>query len=187
MVSIPESAIEVVQVQSAFTDMRMQQWLHDVIFTWQWWILIFLMITPWVLWSFLVDKKRLTPICLLGMFVIATASWMDDLGTDFILWYYPYKLLPIYPELIPINYAVLPVVFMLIYQYFPFWSSYIKAMFIMALLFSFVAEPSLSYLGIYKMLRWQYYYSFPLYMLIAISHRWLLEKILAISHHYMEM
>jgi len=187
MVSIPESAIKIVQTHSVFTDMRMQQYLQNVIFTWQWWLLVFLMIGPWILWWYLVDKKRLTPICLLGMFVLATCVWMDDLGTDLILWYYPYKLLPIYPQLVPINYSVLPVAYMLIYQFFAAWRSYITAMLIMATLFSFVAEPALNYLGIYIVLKWQYYYSLPIYMLIAISHRWLLEKILAISRQHMKM
>lgn len=43
MVNIPESAIKIVQTQSVFTEMRMQQWLQDVVFTWQWWILVFLL------------------------------------------------------------------------------------------------------------------------------------------------
>ncbi|MDF2633645.1 MAG: hypothetical protein K0R78_519 [Pelosinus sp.] len=187
MVNVPESAIEIVQTQSVFTEMRVQQWLQDVVFTWQWWILVFLMIAPWILWLCLVDKKRLTPICLFGITVLATVSWMDDLGTDLILWYYPYKLVPIYPQLIPINYSVLPITFMLIYQYFPTWRSYIKAMLIMAIVFSFVAEPALSYLGMYKVLKWQYYYSLPIYMLIAISHRLIVEKILTINHQHTKM
>ncbi len=184
MGNVPESAIKIVQVHSVFTDMRMQQYLQNILFTWQWWLLVILLIGPWILWWYLVDKKQFTPIVLFGMFVLATSSWMDDLGTDLILWHYPYKLLPVYPQLIPINYTVMPVTFMLIYQYFSNWRSYITAMFIMATLFSFVAEPALSYFGIYKVISWQYYYSLPIYMLIAISHRWLLEKILAISRQH---
>jgi len=184
MVNIPESAIKVVQTHSVFTEMRMEQWVQDIVFTWQWWILVGLLIVPWIVWWILVDKKRLTPLCLIGMFVLATVSWMDDLGSDLNLWYYPFKIVPVFPQIVPINYAVLPVTFMLIYQYFQSWRSYIKAMLIMAALFSFIAEPALTYLGIYKLLRWKYYYSFPLYMLITISHRWLLEKILAINLKY---
>jgi hypothetical protein len=172
------------QTHSVLTEMKIEQWLQDGVFTWQWWLLIAMLIGPWIIWCLLVDKRRITPICLIGMFVLATASWMDDLGSDLLLWYYPYKIVPVFPQIVPVNYAVLPVTFMLIYQYFISWRSYIKAMLIMSALYSFVAEPVLNYLGMYIMLRWQYYYSFPLYMLIAISHRWLLEKILAISMKY---
>jgi len=102
MMNIPDSAVKIVQIQSVFTEMRMQQWLQDSLFTWQWWLLVALFITPWILWWFVVDKKRFSAIVLLGTFVLATSSWMDDLGTDLILWYYPYKLLPVYPQLVPI-------------------------------------------------------------------------------------
>lgn len=181
MLHFSDSAIKIVQAQSVFTDMRMEQWLQDTVFTWQWWLLIALLIVPWIVWGILVDKKRFTAIILLGMFVLATASWMDDLGSDLILWYYPYKLLPVYPQLVPINYAVLPVIYMLVYQYFPLWPSYIKAIVIMTVIFSFVAEPALDYLGMYKMLKWQYYYSVPIYLLMGFSFKWLVETILAIN------
>lgn len=181
MLPFPESALKVVQMQSIFTDIKMEQWLNDTVFTWQWCLLVALSIAPWIFWWCVVDKKRFTEIVLLGMFVLMSSSWMDDLGTDLILWYYPYKLLPVYPQLVPINYAVLPVTYMLIYQYFPLWRSYITAITIMAALFSFVAEPSLGYLGMYKMLKWHYYYSFPIYILMGITHRWLVETVLAIN------
>jgi hypothetical protein len=184
MLAVPESAIKLVQIQSVFTDMRMEHWLHHTLFTWQWWLLVALFIAPWIVWKILIDKKRFTAIILLGMFVLATVSWMDDLGTDLILWYYPYKLLPVYPQLIPINYAVLPVTYMLIYQYFHLWRSYITAIAIMAAFFSFVAEPALVYLGMYKVLKWQFYYSFPIYLIVGITHRWLVEKVLAINKKY---
>lgn len=184
MLPFADSAINIVQLQSVFTAMRMEQWLQDCLFTWQWWLLLALFVAPWIVWGILVDKKRFTVIILLGMFVLATVSWMDDLGTDLTLWYYPYKLLPVYPQLVPINYAVLPVIYMLVYQYFPLWPSYIKAIIIMALIFAFVAEPALDYLGMYKMLKWQYYYSLPIYLLIGFSFKWLVEKIFTINKKY---
>ncbi len=184
MLSLPETAINIVQIHSVFTEARIQHWLEYTLFTWQWWLLVALLITPWIVWGILIDKKRFTAIILLGVFVLATVTWMDDLGSDLILWYYPYKLVPLYPQLIPINYAVLPVSYMLIYQYFPPWRSYITAVAIMAALFSFVAEPALVYLGMYRVLKWQFYYSFPIYLLIGISHRLLVEKVLEINQKY---
>lgn len=184
MVPFAESYLTIVQTQSVFTDMKIEQWLQDTVFTWQWWLLVVLFIAPWISWWCVVDKKRLPAIVLLGTFVLVTSSWMDQLGIEMALWYYPYNLLPIYPQLVPINYAIMPVTYMLIYQYFPSWRSYMTAMAINAALFSFVAEPALNYLGIYKMLKWYYYYSFPLYIIIAISHRWLVEEILIINKQY---
>lgn len=184
MVGIPQSASELVQFHSVFSEMRIAAWLTDIVFTWQWWFLIGLIIVPWILWWQLVDKKRFIEICLLGMFVLATASWMDDLGTELILWYYPYKIVPVYPQIIPVNYAVLPVTYMLIYQYMSSWRFYIIAIILMAALYSWGAEPALSYMGIYKLLSWKYSYSFPLYILIGVSHRWLLERVIAITRQH---
>lgn len=177
MVAIPESARQIFAMHETFSKFREQAWIADTWWTWQWWLLVALLFVPWVLWWRLVDKKRLLEICLLGMFVLATASWMDELGTELLLWYYPFKIIPWYPQLFPINYTVLPITFMLIYQYTPKWSSYILAMTAMAALYSFVAEPALEYLGMYKVIKWRFVYSFPLYLLIAFSHRLLLEKI----------
>lgn len=184
MVPFDESYSTIVQTQSVFTVMRIEQWLHNTVFTWQWWLLVALFITPWLLWWCVVDKKRLPVIVLLGTFVLVTSSWLDQLGLEMTLWYYPYNLLPIYPQLVPINYAIMPVSYMLIYQYFSSWRSYMTAMVINAILFSFIAEPTLNYLGMYKLIKWYYYYSFPFYIIIAISHKWLAEKIFEINRHY---
>lgn len=181
MVTLPESAQQILQAHESFSKLREEVWLTDILWSWQWWLLLALLFLPWIMWWRLVDKKRLAEICLLGMFVLATASWMDEIGTDLILWYYPYKVIPWYPQLIPTNYTVLPITYMLIYQYTPKWSSYIIAMAAMSALFSWGAEPVLEFMGIYQLVTWKFSYSFPLYLLIAVSHRWLLERILAIS------
>lgn len=184
MGTIHESARQVLQAQVEFGRLREEAWLADSLWSWQWWLLVALLVLPWIVWWRLVDRKRLSEICLFGMFVLATASWMDEIGTDLILWYYPYKIIPWYPQLVPINYSVLPIVYMLIYQYAPKWSSYILAMVVMSALFSWGAEPMLAFMGIYQVVKWKFSYSFPVYLLIAISHRWLLERILATSRKY---
>jgi hypothetical protein len=184
MVIPPESAQQIFRAHEAFSKLRKEVWLVDIFGTWQWWLLMAILILPWVLWWKLVDRKRFTEICLFGMFVLATASWMDELGTDLLLWYYPYKIIPWYPQLVPTNYTVLPITYMLIYQYTPKWSSYVIAMSVMAALYSWGAEPALEFMGIYRLVDWKFSYSFPLYLLIAVSHRWLLEQIFSITNKY---
>lgn len=180
-IRIPESNSRIFEMHQAFSHAREQVWTEEILWTWQWWLLVLLLILPWLIWMRLVNKRRLTEICLLGMFVMATVTWMDELGTELLLWYYPYKIIPYYPQLVPINYSVLPVTFMLIYQYASNWHLYALALTAMAALFSWVAEPILEYFGIYQVLTWKFSYSFPIYILIGISHRWLLELILSIA------
>lgn len=184
MLAVPESARQILQMHEVFSNFRKEAWSADVLWSWQWWLLLALLFLPWMVWWRLVDKRRLTEICLLGMFVLATASWMDELGTDLILWYYPFKIIPWYPQLVPINYSVMPITYMLIYQYTPKWSVYVIAMAVMAALYSWIAEPALEFLGMYQVITWKFSYSFPLYLLIAVSHRWLLGKIMSTSEMY---
>ncbi|MBC9783769.1 hypothetical protein H1S01_04485 [Heliobacterium chlorum] len=181
MADIPESLLKLVIMHEAFSKARIEVWNAEILWSWRWWLLIVLMFAPWIFWWRFVDKKRLTEICLFGMFILATSSWMDELGTELILWYYPYKTFALYPQLVPINYTVIPITFMLVYQYKKSWKTYIFTLVIIAAIYSWVAEPILNLMGIYKPINWKYSYSFPLYVLIGISHRWLLEGILRVT------
>jgi len=53
-----------------------------------------------------------------------------------------------------------------------------------ATLFAFVAEPTLNYLGMYKIFGWYYYYPFPIYIFIGISHKWIIEILKSIKQKY---
>ncbi len=177
MVDIPESAHHIRQMHEIFAKTRAEAWITDNLWHWQWWFMIALILVPWIIWWRLVNKWRLTEIFLFGMLILITASWMDELGTELQLWFYPFKIIPWYPQFVPVNYTVLPVTYMLIYQHYPNWRSYIMAITAMAAIYSWIAEPLLSYMGIYKLIIWHYSYSFPLYILIGFTHRWFLERL----------
>ncbi|MBP2634639.1 MAG: hypothetical protein H6Q72_546 [Firmicutes bacterium] len=184
MVQVPESAEKIRQMHETFTQVRMEVWLTDNLWHWQWWVLIAIFFLPWIVWWKLVDKSRIIEIFLFGMIMLITAGWMDEIGTELQWWYYPVKVIPWYPQLVPVNYTVLPVTYMLIYQYFSKWRSYVTAMMVMAAVYSWIAEPLLSYMGIYKLIIWKYSYSFPIYILIAIIHRRFLEMLLSINRKH---
>jgi len=44
------SAPELVELQRQLTEFRFEQWKHEVLFTPQWWFLVFLLIFPWPIW-----------------------------------------------------------------------------------------------------------------------------------------
>jgi hypothetical protein len=183
MVKSPPNVDKIRQIHEAFTQSRIDFWLDETVWHWQWWLMAALFFLPWIVWWKLVDKRRITEILLLGMTILITASLLDELGTELQLWYYPFMPIPLYPQLVPVNFTVLPITYMLIYQFTPKWRSYIAATIIMATINSGIGEPFLSYIGIYKLIHWKYIYSFPIYVLIAISHRWFLEKMLNIQKY----
>lgn len=181
MVNVPEAAYRISEMHEAFTKARVEVWLTDTLWHWQWWLLVALIFLPWVVWWKLVDKRRITELFLFGMLILITSSWMDELGTELQLWFYPFKPIPWYPQLFPINFSVLPVTYMLIYQWCPRWRLYLIGMAIMAGLYAWAAEPLLSYMAIYKVKTWRFSYSFPMYILIGMTHRWFLEGLLLIN------
>lgn len=172
---------EIIEAQKKLVSMQQQEWLNHDLYTPQFWLLIFLMIVPWFIWWRIVRKSRLCEILLYGMFVLTIVTTLDEFGCQLILWEYAYDVEPLFPRLIPINFTVLPVAYMLIYQYFETWRSYLIANLIMATLFSFVAEPILVWIGIYKLYHWEYVYSLPIYVVIAVLVKWLIQAIMRVQ------
>lgn len=54
-------------------------WKEEVVFTYQWWIMILILILPFFLWWMLVDKRRIIEISLVGLFISGIAFILDQL------------------------------------------------------------------------------------------------------------
>lgn len=165
--------------------MMLEEWKNYFIFTGEWWILLILSIVPWGLWWRILDKKRMIEILLFGLFVIIITTFLDVLGWNLSQWYYPNTLLPLCTPLLPINFALFPVIYMLIFQYFPKWKSFLVAVMIMSAVFSFILEPLSEWMNFYQALKWKHIYSFPSYILIGFSLKLLVEKILKVHKKFL--
>lgn len=170
---------KVLELKLLLRDALIQDWLYDDMKKWTWWLTFALTFVPLMIWWKVVDRKRLTEIIIFGLLVNITGSLLDVLGSDLALWAYPDTLLPTTSYLIPFHYVIMPVTYMLAYQYFPGWQQFIAAMVILSGLFSFIAEPALVSLNLYQLLDWQYVYSFPSYILIGIFLRWVTKFFVA--------
>ncbi|MDR6553111.1 CBO0543 family protein [Paenibacillus qinlingensis] len=168
---------EIVYVHKELTDHWQQYWLHYDLFTLQWWLLLALLIIPWVVWWRLADKKRLTDIILFGVAMSFLIFLLDHIGYELNLWVYPHKLFPTIPESSSFDLGILPVLHMLLFQYFTGWRSYVIANILMATVFAFLCEPISVWIGLYKILHWKYMYSFPLYILKAVMMKGMFEII----------
>jgi hypothetical protein len=123
-----------------------------------------------------VNKERLVEITLFGLFVAAAAIFLDIAGSEYPPWEYPIRLLPMTPLIFPIDFIFLPVVDMLIYQKYPRWKSFLTANIIAAAILSFICEPLLTQFKAYYLITWEYVYSFPIYILIAVVCKLIVEK-----------
>lgn len=169
---------EINKVDNQLTDMRLDNFIHEDFLSPQWWLLLAITILPWIVWWILVDKKRIKEIWLYGMLLSILIIYLDDIGGELNLWNYPIKLLGISPRLNPVDVSVLPVMHMLVYQYFSKWKPFIIANIIMSLFNSYIAEPFFVKIGIYELTNWNYSFSVPIYILKAIVIKFALEKVL---------
>ena len=165
-------------VHRELADMRFEYWIHHDLFTFQWWLLLFLLIVPWIIWWKFVDKNRISQILLFGTILMTLVITLDDIGVETHLWSYPYQLVNVIPRLIAIDQGIIIITHMFVYQYFPKWKKFIIANTIMAIIFTFIFEPITVWLGIYKLENWRYIYSLPIYILKASFIKWLVDEFL---------
>lgn len=164
------------ELQQELLALRFSDWYEKVI-SFQWFLLVFILIIPWVVWWRLVDRKHISEIFSFGLLVAVTSSFLNSSGLHLLAWSYPYRLLPYSPRVYVISFAIMPVAFMLIYQYFRTWKSFAAANVIMASIFAFVLQPILKWLNMYSMINWSYLYSFLIFIVIGLGARLLLQVV----------
>ncbi len=173
---------EIIKARRELQDLTVAHWLQDDLYKWTWWLNVVLTIAPWIIWWKLVDRKRVLEILAYGLLVTMTSTLMDEWGTQAVFWGYPDVMLPFIPRLFPIDYVLIPVIYMLVYQYFSEWKPFIIASVILAAVFAFALEKAMEGLGLYQLYTWKSIYSFPIYFALAVFWKWVVEKIMACQH-----
>lgn len=169
---------EIQEIRRVLKEATNEYWLHTELFQFNWWVSLVLTVLPWFMWWKLVDKARIFEILTYGLLVGIVSITLDTIGVNLVWWGYPDKLLPMMPPLFPFDITLVPIINMLLYQYFSTWKSFIKAKIAVAAVYSFIFEPIVTKLGLYQLHTWKYWYSFPVYIIMAISLRWLMQQII---------
>lgn len=168
---------KLVELRTLARDLKMEDWLSNDLFSINWWfLLVFILVFLFIGWR-LVDRTRLMEILLVGCMAAIIGDFLDVAGSSFVLWSYPIMFIPVMPPMVPVNLVYLPVMYMLMYQYFTGWKSYIAASIVLAAFNSFVCEPITVWLKLYKLNNWEYIYSFPIYIAMAVFIKWVMLKI----------
>ncbi len=170
-----------VDIQKLLTAVRVDEWLREDLFRFKWWFLLGLAAVLLVVWWRLVDRTRLPEITLYAVLTTCLTMGIVEYGEELTLWDYPADISPIFPVLTAVNLAVLPLVYSLVYQYFRTWKQFLPAAVIATCLLSFVFEPALSWGGFFQLLKWRYYYTFPVYIAVALLIRWVVLKLFALA------
>ncbi|WP_186579443.1 CBO0543 family protein [Aquibacillus kalidii] len=170
------------QLREQTKHLNEERWLDYSLFTWNWWLLCFFLFISIIIWILLVDRKRMIEILLFGMIITFITIYMDSIGKELGFWVYPIELSPFGHRAIAFDAGMVAVAFMLIYQYFDRWKSFIIALIGMALIFAFIGEPFAHWAELVLYIKWKYIYSFIYYILVGILVRWILIKLLKVSN-----
>nr|WP_154319612.1 CBO0543 family protein [Metabacillus idriensis] len=160
--------------------LELNDWLKNEFLTWEWWILVGFLVVPWVIWAKLVKRDMILEILLFGTIIIITTTLLDIVGLQYRFWDYPISFLPIIPRAFPFDFSLVPVAYMLLYQYFRSWKYFVIAQIIMALSFAFIGEPFCEWVKLVYYIEWRYSYSFIYYILVGIGTRALILKLVSL-------
>lgn len=147
-------------------------WTEEIIFSWRWWVSVILTFLPWILWAIFRKKDSSARLMGVGFFTMFLTAWMDFIGVDLGLWYYPIDTIPFVPSYIPYDFCVLPVMVMFLIQYKPRFSPFWKAVFF-TIINTIIAEPLLEYLEFYEENNWSPQFSLVIYFGIYLLASWL--------------
>lgn len=178
---IPPSFEELMHLKAQLQAARLLYWHTDVLLTFQWWFSVVAALFFIGLWVRLHKRARLAETSLYGLQWAAAATYLDNVGTSFMLWEYPYTILPYTSKSLSADLTSIPISFMLVYQYCPTPPAFARGTLAIAAFFAFVMEPFLVWLGIYKLYRWSYLCSFVLYILLSYLFRKIAKSIVAAS------
>ncbi|PKM78200.1 MAG: hypothetical protein CVU90_03780 [Firmicutes bacterium HGW-Firmicutes-15] len=175
---------QVLDAQNISTQLQVQHWLKYELFTPQFWLLISILIIPWILWWRMVDKRRFLEIIIYGLLISTVVTVLDEVGCQLNWWDYRYDIEPLFPRLIPMNFSMLPVGYMLVYQNFTKWKSFVTANIVLAAVMAFIGEPLFAMTGIYVLLEWKIIYSFPIYIILALVFKVAVNSIMKVQQRY---
>ncbi len=144
-----------------------RRWVSEEFASFPWFFNIAFLIASYIVWIKLVDKRRLKDILLFGSFIAVAAGYIDLVGVTTGLWEYDVHLLPFSPSLFPFDYTVVPIVYMLLFQYTSSWRNYLIGSVLASFIIAFVINPVYVYLRILRYHRFNYFLMFALIFIVT--------------------
>jgi hypothetical protein len=149
--------------------------MNGLIFTWQWWVALAMIVIPWVLWLIVRNRESSARIFSAGLLMMVLSEILDTVGVTFGKWAYPVKVIPVATINFSFRLSVLPVILMLFLQYKPHINPFIKAI-LFGGLGAYVGMPILNMIDLYKKIDWAYTYSFFILTVFYLLSHWLSHR-----------
>jgi hypothetical protein len=104
--------------QKAFTQDWLEYWKEYSSFdTWQTWFMIILFFLPLIVLYFKLNRSKAFHIGFFGFNIHVWLGYIDRLGVSNGYWEYPYQWFILLPSNVTLDASLIPVVFMLMYQW----------------------------------------------------------------------
>ncbi|KKK36714.1 hypothetical protein WQ57_17795 [Mesobacillus campisalis] len=128
-----------------------EYWSHySHYFTWQFWVVLSLFVIPLILVVLFIDRRKIFLLGFYGYSVHVFFGYTDIFGVNNGYWTYPYKLIPILPASITLDASLVPVIYMLFYQYLlNHGKNYYLWMLGLCLTLAYVMKPLMVGLGLF--------------------------------------
>lgn len=155
------------QARSTLHNLVLEKWLTEDVFSLRWWSMVGLVAVSYLICFSLFDKKRISVLFLFGSLLTVGASVYETVGVNFVLWFCATPVFPIVPCLFVPYLTVLPVYYMLIFQYTTTWRQFSLWNFIAVSIYAFILLPVFMHYKISEMDNWQPIYHIPFIFFIA--------------------
>lgn len=155
------------QARTTLHNLILEKWVAEDVLSWRWWCMVALILFSYLLCFNLFDKRRLTELFLFGSLLTVGAVVYETIGVNFILWVCWTPVFPILPCLFVPYLTILPVYYMLIYQYTSTWRQFSLWNAIAVSVYSLGLLPLFVHYNIVKLDNWKGIYHMPLLFAIA--------------------
>ncbi|MDT8900160.1 CBO0543 family protein [Anaeroselena agilis] len=160
-----------------------RHWLAEEVFTYQWFLIVGVLLCVYVAWLLALDKSRVRDIILLGSLCAVAYGVLEIvLAGTLGFWQYAISLVPFRPSLLVVNLSLAPVAHMLALQYSSSWKGFGARAALLTGAISFVLLPVYVSVGIIVFHNgWNYVYHFLTLLSVGLVARGLVAWFAAVE------
>ena len=159
------------------------QWINQIFLSPAWIFQVVLIILTYILFFYLVDKKRMTEILLYGSLVAVAFVVYDSVGEQFNYWATLKDVLPINVNFFLGDATLIPLYAMLVYQYTFSWKRYLIWIAVWGGVLAFgYYNLVLKYLKVFVYIKkFSVVIDFALFLIVGIIARWIIISLLKLE------
>jgi hypothetical protein len=138
--------------------------------TWQFWFHVIMFLAPLIILYFAMDWKKALQLGFYGFNVHVWFAYSDDFGATQGLWTYPYKMIPLVSHSFGMDASLVPVSFILVYQWIVKHNkNYYLYTLLLSLFLSFILKPIFVMHHLFKFNSWANYFHLFLTYIVIIT------------------